>query len=121
MIFVVSMLSAVIGGMGIGGGVVLIPALTMLFGIAQKQVQFINLIYFVPLSLCALAVHKKEGNLKLKKAIPMAIGGVLGAVLGSYMAFVIKTGLLRRLFGVFLLIVGIGQFKSAKKENTKET
>ena len=115
MILLVSMLSAVVGGMGIGGGVILIPALTMLFDISQKQAQFINLIYFVPLSLSALVVHKKEGNLKIKKAIPMAIGGVLGAILGSYMAFVVRTDLLRRLFGIFLLTVGFFQFKSTKE------
>ena len=116
MIFVFSLLSAIIGGMGIGGGVVLIPALTMFFDVAQRQAQYMNLIYFVPLSICALFVHKKEGNLEIKKAVFMAIGGSVGAIFGSYLAFWLKIKLLRRLFGAFLFVIGLMQLK-----NTKET
>ncbi len=116
MLFVMSILSGAIGGMGIGGGVVLIPVLTSFFDIAQKDAQFINLIYFVPVAVCALFVHKKSGSLEIKKALFMAIGGIAGALLGSSLASNIQIKLLRRLFGAFLFVIGLLQFK-----NTKET
>ncbi len=116
MLFVMSVISGAIGGMGIGGGVVLIPVLTSFFHIAQKQAQFINLIYFVPVAICALFVHKKSGNLEIKKAFFMAIGGVIGALFGSSLASAIGIKLLRRLFGAFLFVIGLIQIR-----NTKET
>ena len=116
MLFVMSILSGAIGGMGIGGGVILIPVLTSFFDVAQKQAQFINLIYFVPVAVCALFVHKKSGNLEIKKALLMAVGGVIGALFGSSLASSIGIKLLRRLFGAFLFVIGLMQLK-----NTKET
>ncbi len=116
MIFVASMISGAIGGMGIGGGVVLIPVLTAFFGIAQKNAQYINLLYFVPVAVCALIVHARAGRVEWKKVVYMAVGGVLGAIPGSYLAQAISTALLKRLFGVFLFIIGINQLKTKDKK-----
>ena len=113
----VSIISGAIGGMGIGGGVILIPALTALFDISQKEAQFINLLYFVPVALCALFVHSREGRVEWKKALYMAIGGVCGAFLGTHLAKVMDENILRRIFGVFLLAVGIRQFANRKTNN----
>ncbi len=115
MLFLSSVISGAIGGMGIGGGVVLIPVLTSFFDIGQREAQFINLVYFVPVAICALFVHKKAGNLEWKKALFMAMGGVAGALAGSALAAKMSLGLLRRLFGAFLFVIGIMQFKT--KEN----
>jgi len=115
-----SIVSGGIGGMGIGGGIVLIPVLTTFFGIGQKDAQFVNLIYFVPVALSALWVHMRAGRVEWKKVIYMALGGVAGAFLGSALAGVIKTGLLKRLFGLFLFAVGIDQLKKPKKAKMEE-
>lgn len=116
MIFVLSLISGAIGGMGIGGGVVLIPVLTGFFGISQKNAQYINLLYFIPLSLCALFVHTKNGRVEWKKAIFMAIGGATGAWVGSWAASVVRAGFLRKIFGIFLLVVGIDQLRCSKSQ-----
>lgn len=113
----VSIISGAIGGMGIGGGVILIPVLTAVFGIAQKQAQFVNLLYFVPVALCALFVHSRAGRVEWRKALYMAIGGVCGALVGTYLAKTIGDDILKRIFGVFLLVVGIRQFKTLKTKN----
>ena len=113
----VSIISGAIGGMGIGGGVILIPALTALFGVGQKEAQFVNLLYFVPVALCALFVHSREGRVEWRKAMYMAIGGVCGAFLGTHFAKIMDENILRRIFGVFLLLVGIRQFTNLKKKN----
>ena len=75
--------SGVLSGMGIGGGVLLIPALVLLGGIAQHSAQGINLLYFLPTAIGALWIHRKERQLE-KKVLPMLIvGGVLGAAAGG--------------------------------------
>lgn len=116
MMFLSSVISGAIGGMGIGGGVVLIPVLTGFFGIGQREAQFINLVYFVPVAICALIVHKKSGSLEWRKAMFMAAGGVVGAWSGSAIASKIGLGLLKRLFGAFLFVIGIMQFKTKDKK-----
>ena len=118
MLMLSSLLSGIIGGMGIGGGVILIPVLTSFFGISQKEAQFINLIYFVPLALCALYVHIRAGRVEIKKALFMALGGVVGAFFGSEITSAISVKLLRKIFGVFLLFVGIDGLR--KKDDTDE-
>ncbi len=111
-----SLVSGIIGGMGIGGGVILIPVLTTFFDVSQKNAQFINLVYFVPLAVCALYVHIRAGRVEIKKALLMALGGILGAVLGSAVALRLSVGLLRKIFGVFLLYIGITGF--GKRDDT---
>ena len=64
-IFLVSgFFSGVLGGMGMGGGTVLIPALTVLFGVEQHVAQATNLIAFLPMAAFSLKVHKENGLLK---------------------------------------------------------
>ncbi len=120
MMFLASILSGVIGGMGIGGGVILIPVLTSFFGFGQKDAQYLNLLYFVPVAIFALIVHKRAGNLMWKEALFMALGGLIGAFFGSFGAEIINTNILRRLFGVFLLVIGINQFRIVRKKTKVE-
>lgn len=58
--------SGVLSGMGIGGGVLLIPALVLLGGVAQHSAQGINLLYFLPTAMGALWILVKRGNWKRK-------------------------------------------------------
>ena len=51
----------VIGGMGMGGGTLLIPLLTVLCGLSQHYAQSVNLIVFVPMSIVAIIIHAKNG------------------------------------------------------------
>lgn len=111
----ISILSGALGGMGVGGGIILIPILTTFFGIGQKNAQYINLIYFVPVALCALWVHIRAGRFEWKRAAFMALGAAVGAIIGSELTRIIHSGILRRLFGVFLLVVGIDQLRKPKK------
>lgn len=56
--------SGLLGGMGMGGGTVLIPVLTLFFGVEQHIAQATNLIAFLPMAAFSLNVHKKKGLLK---------------------------------------------------------
>ncbi|MCD8215064.1 MAG: sulfite exporter TauE/SafE family protein [Clostridiales bacterium] len=99
--------AGVISGMGIGGGTVLIPSLVFLFGLDQLSAQGINLIYFIPTALIALTAHAKNNNIETKILKPLILFGIIGAVTGSIIALNIKPDLLKRLFGIFLLLMGI--------------
>ncbi len=100
------LLSGIISGMGIGGGTILIPALTMFIGVNQHVAQGVNLLYFLPTAAVALFIHKKNNALTLKLAIPIVLFGIGGAALGAFIALKLDASLLRRLFGIFLFFMG---------------
>lgn len=106
-LFIFGFLSGIISGMGIGGGTILIPSLAFFTTLTQQQAQGINLIVFIPVAFVALIVHFKEKNIDFKYAKWIILGGIFGALIGSYMAVNIDSSYLRKYFGVFLLFIGM--------------
>lgn len=97
----------VIGGMGMGGGTLLIPILTLLLSVGQLEAQAINLIVFVPMAIVTLIIHIKNKLVDFKKllySLPLAL--VL-AVIGALLVKKIDESILKTTFGVFMLIVGV--------------
>lgn len=113
------LISGIISGMGIGGGTVLIPALTMFLNINQHTAQGVNLLFFIPTAIIALIVHKKNGNLDIKTAVPLMLWGLIGALGGSFLAIRIKPEILKRLFGGFLFFMGGYEIYKGFKEKNK--
>ncbi|QYE97660.1 sulfite exporter TauE/SafE family protein [Paraclostridium sordellii] len=103
--------AGIIGGMGMGGGTILIPALVLLINIDPKIAQSINLLSSIPMTIFALIIHIKNRNVILKLVIPLAMFGILGAIFGSYLANFISSDMLKKVFGIFLLIIGIIEIK----------
>lgn len=99
----------VLSGMGVGGGTLLMVWMTAVVGIEQQAAQGINLLYFLPTALCALIFHIKNRLVCWKVVIPAAIAGCIVAAGTAWLATAIDTALLRKLFGVFLLIVGVSE------------
>ncbi len=104
---IMGFLSGIISGMGIGGGAILIPALTIFQGISQRTAQGINLTYFIPTAVIAVIVHIKNKRIDFGRVVIPALCGIPGAVFGSIYAGNMGDGILRRMFGGFLLLVGI--------------
>ena len=107
MYVLIGVASGIISGMGIGGGTILIPALCFIMSLQQHQAQNINLLFFIPTAVVALAKHKKQGNIELKEVKPVIFSGILAAAVGSFLAVNIEADVLRKIFGGFLLIMGI--------------
>ncbi len=106
----VSVISGVLGGMGMGGGTLLIPLLTILFGMAQQTAQGLNLISFIPMAVVVLIVHIKNKLVNFKGILYVIIPAVLFAVLGSILSTSIDTNVLKRCFGGFLILLSFLQF-----------
>lgn len=110
--------AGVISGMGIGGGTILIPALSIFLSIDQHVAQGVNLLYFIPTAAVALCVHIKNKAINYKIALPIVLLGIAGAVGGSALALVIHSALLKKLFGGFLFLMGI--YEICKKDKQKQ-
>ena len=121
---VVGFFSGILSGMGIGGGMLLIPALRMFFDIGQKEAQCINLFCFIPASVFALIIHIKKKKVNFKVALPVIITGIPFSVLGAYLCIKISPRILGILFGIFILIFGFREiymsFRSIKMKKASK-
>lgn len=118
---VVGFLTGVLASMGLGGGFILVVWLTIFEEVGQRAAQGINLLFFLPIALISLVFHLKNHLVNIKLVKKLALGGVLGAVIGTYGAQLIDNDLLRKLFAVFLLAFGLRELFSRKaRDNTKD-
>lgn len=100
-------LTGVLSGWGVGGGTLLLLYLTLVANVEQTAAQGINLLYFLPCSAAALVAHFKHGLVEKRCVLWAAGAGVLVSVGASFLATTLDTALLRKLFGGFLLAVGL--------------
>lgn len=104
---IAGLVCGVLSGLGIGGGTLLMVYMTAVTGMEQTMAQGINLLYFLPTAACALILHAKNRLLRLRTILPASIAGSLCAIGAALLATTIDTEFLRRLFGGFLLLVGV--------------
>lgn len=113
------LLCGVLSGFGIGGGSLLMVWMTAVLNMEQKMAQGINLLYFLPTAACALIFHTKNHCICWKAVIPAAIFGCFAAAGGAILAQNMDMTLLRKLFGGFLVLVGLEEvFIKGKKKMT---
>ncbi len=100
-------LFGVVGGMGLGGGIVLIPALTLFMGISQHEAQGMTLFAYLPMAAAALVSHFRQKNVSLKPALFLTLFGMVGGAGGYWLASAIEEDPLRIIFAVFLIIAAL--------------
>lgn len=109
------LMGLVSGLLGVGGGVVTVPALVIALHYSQKLAQGVSLAVIVPVSLSAAVAHQRRGNIIFSLAGWMAVGAVVGAqVMGSWV-HAINDSLLRGMFGGFLILMGVTMASSRKQ------
>lgn len=99
----------VLSGWGIGGGSLLMVWMSAVLSMEQTAAQSVNLLYFLPTAAAALILHAKNRVIAWRAVLPAALAGALTAALGAWLAAGIDTALLRRLFGGFLILVGLSE------------
>ena len=114
--FLAGLFSGVLSGMGMGGGTVLIPILTLFLSMDQHAAQGVNMLAFLPGAALALFIHRRDGRLKAKTALPLLLWGVIGAIGGAFLATCLDAQWLKKAFGVFLIALALFQFFQAKKK-----
>ena len=98
---------ALLCGMGVGGGGLLIVYLTLAAGFGQIEAQGINYIFYICAAIASLILHIRHGRIKFKILIYISLCGSVGAVAGSICAVYANPDFIRKAFGVCLLSAGI--------------
>jgi uncharacterized membrane protein YfcA len=114
---VIGFLSGILGGMGIGGGMLLVPGARMFLHINQHSAQSLNLLCFIPSALCAICVHIKKKNIDFKSALPIIITGIPTSLMASYISANLSGNFLSKCFGAFLFVFGIKEIISGIRKN----
>jgi len=109
---------AVLSGMGVGGGGLLVIYLTLIKDIKQLTAQGINLVFFVFSAVSAMFYHVKHRELNRKIIIICASAGVIGAVIGHKIADEIGGEIVRKIFGGFLIFCGTVALFSKKDKKS---
>ena len=110
--FMAGLAGGLLGGMGMGGGTVLIPILTVFCGVPQHLAQSVNLLTFLPMAAVSLRVHAKSGLLDTEGVLWMAVPATALSVLGGIFVQGVAGGALRIGFGAFLCILALYQFSA---------
>lgn len=99
------------GLIGVGGGIVLVPALILLFGMDQKMAQGTSLaILLPPTGILAFMKYYREGHADLKLGLLMALGVFIGGYFGGHWAQQIPNAILRRVFASLLVVIAVRLF-----------
>lgn len=106
---IAGIVSGVVAGMGMGGGTLLIPILTIFFNTQQQYAQGVNLLAFLPAAIISLVIHIKNKLVDFKVGLWIVAVGVISSGLASLLAVNLNSDLLKKLFGGFLLLIGIYQ------------
>lgn len=109
-LIICGIIGGVLGGMGMGGGTLLIPIMTFFLGIPQQTAQCINLVAFLPMSAVALVMHFKNKLVKFREIWKIIVPALLVAVPASFLALNLRSELLGKIFGGFLIALGVYLF-----------
>ena len=103
------------GLIGVGGGVIIVPALVFLFGLSQHQAQGTTLALLVPpIGLLAAWTYYKGGYVDLRIAALISVGFFLGGLVGAKLATGLSNPVLEKVFGIALLLISVKKMILAK-------
>jgi uncharacterized protein len=116
LIFIGALLAGLLGALtGLGGGVVLVPLLTLGFHVDIRYAIGVSLISVIATSSGAAAAYVREGFSSVRIGMFLEVATTLGAILGAYLATVVHTQLLAIIFGVVLLYTAFLSWQQARK------
>lgn len=115
--FLIGMATGILSGFGIGGGSLLVLYLTAFVSVEQTLAGGINLLYFIGCAPAALWGHIRRHAIAWRAVLWCVPAGIVAAIPAAELAQTMETDLLRRLFGVVLIGIGVREWRSGKQNN----
>lgn len=110
------------GLIGVGGGIIIVPALVFFLAFSQKQAQGTSLgILLLPVGILGVMQYYKNGYIDLKVVLIVSLGFVIGALLGSKWAVKLPEAILKKAFAVIMVITALKMFFSANTASPNKT
>jgi uncharacterized membrane protein YfcA len=104
LLVLIGLCSGILSGLvGVGGGIIIVPALVFFLGFTQHQAQGTSLgLLLLPVGILAVLNYYKQGHIDIKVVLIMSVAFVLGGWLGSRLAIVLSEQVIKRIFAVIL-------------------
>jgi uncharacterized membrane protein YfcA len=108
-LLIIGVVAGMLGGLvGIGGGIIIVPALIYFLGKNQMQAQGISLaLIMFPVGILGVMQYYKQGHVDFSIVLVLAIGFIVGSFLGSKIAMDLPQDIIRKLFACLLIIVAV--------------
>lgn len=103
--------------LGVGGGVILVPILVLVFGFGQHAAEGTSLLVIIPTALLGAARHTRRGFTRWRLGMLVGLGGVLGGLAGAQIALALPSAWLQRLFGLLLAIVCVRLIRRTRRSS----
>lgn len=110
-------LIAALSGMGVGGGGLFVIYLSLFTDTPQLIAQGMNLLFFLFSAGASVTVHLTRRHIYFGAIAIMAVSGIVGSLLGAYTAQLVNQYLLRKIFGIMLIVSGILSLKKKERSN----
>lgn len=116
LLIAIGLVAGLVSGLvGIGGGIIIAPALVLLLGFSQKMAQGTTLALLVPpIGILAALAYYKQGYVNIYAAIFIIVGFVVGSIVGAKYLAGLPNGVVTRVFAVFLIAVAVKLFIGAR-------
>jgi uncharacterized membrane protein YfcA len=96
------------GLVGVGGGLVIVPALIIFLHFSQKMAQGTSLaILLLPVGILAVMEYYKHGEINIKVALIISLGFLVGGYFGSRIAIILSQETVKKIFAIFIIVIGI--------------
>ena len=109
LLIIIGFLAGIVGGtLGLGGGIIIVPALIFILGFSQHYAQGTSLaVLLFPVGILAVINYSKNGYVNFKFAAILMVAFVLGSYLGSEISVHLPEKILKKIFGLFLLLISL--------------
>ncbi len=112
LVYIIGLFTGMLSGLAVGGGTLLVPALVIVMGLDQHLAQGVCLASFIPTAVVAVITHYRQGNVNIRLALSLTLGALIGAAIGATLAREVNAVILRKLFGIFLIVMGLYEYFS---------
>lgn len=107
-LFACGLLAGVVGGMlGVGGGIIFVPALVLIVGLSQVEAEATSLLAIIPVAVAAVWRQREYGNVRMKEGLIIGALSVVGVLVGVVVANAVSGDVLKIAFAALLLLVAV--------------
>jgi uncharacterized protein len=119
-VVLLGLVAGILSGMlGVGGGIIMVPAMVLLLGLRQQDAQGISLLVIIPTAIVGARTHLSKGNVTTRFVPWIAVTSIVAAVIGSSLAIGPLKNVLTQIFAVFLLLVSTQMIVTAYRQKPK--
>lgn len=122
MLLIIGVAAGILSGLvGVGGGIIIVPALVLLLHFSQKDAQGTSLgILLLPVGILAVMQYYKQGHVDVKIVGLVSIGFVIGGLIGSKLALRLPDDMVKKIFAIFMLLMACKMLFFDKKKSGDE-